>query len=112
QLLQAVFPLPVGKANAVAGTIVWGIPGIFGFLVWELKENWKLYRANEAPTLSPVIVGSHGETMLRLMRPGFHSGTLPKLYAKLRRHERRHQEIRARRRLEELHHVEAAVKRF
>ena len=21
-------------------------PGVFGFLVWELKENWRLYRAN------------------------------------------------------------------
>ena len=21
-------------------------PGLFGFLAWELNENWKLYRAN------------------------------------------------------------------
>ena len=31
-----------------------------------------------------MIVGHHGETVLRLMRPGLHSGTLPKLYARLR----------------------------
>ena len=30
-------------------TIIWCIPGIFGFLVWELKENWRLYAANRRP---------------------------------------------------------------
>ena len=29
--------------------------------------------------------GSHGETVVRLLRPGFHSGTLPKRFARLRR---------------------------
>ena len=38
-------------------------PGVFGFLVWELKENWRLYEANRSETLRPVIVGDHGETM-------------------------------------------------
>jgi hypothetical protein len=61
------------------------LPGLGGFLVWELKENWRLYRANQSPTLDPVIVGHHGETVLRLLRPGLHSGTLPKLYTRLRR---------------------------
>jgi hypothetical protein len=111
-LILAIFPVTTGKANAIAGSIVWGIPGIFGFLVWELKENWKLYRANQPATLGPKIIGHHGETMLRLMRPGFHSGTLPKLYAKLRRYDRRHQEVNSRKRREELHHVEEAVKSF
>jgi len=57
--------------------------------VWELKENWRLYAANRPPNLRPVMVGSHGETLARLLRPGFHSGTLPKLHAKLRKAERR-----------------------
>ena len=87
QLLVSLFGASATTANTTAGVIVWGIPGIFGFLVWELKENWKLYRANRAPTLGPVVVGHHGETVLRLMKPGFHSGTLPKLFAKLRRAE-------------------------
>ena len=69
-------------------TIIWCIPGIFGFLVWELKENWRLYAANRRRNLRPVKIGLHGETMGRLLRPGFHSGTLPKRYAKLRRAER------------------------
>src|SRR5262249_55425203 len=47
------------------------------------------YRANRRRLLGPVIIGHHGETMRRLLRPGFHSGTLPKLYAKLRRADRR-----------------------
>ena len=61
------------------------IPGVFGFLAWELKENWRLYAANRPPTLRPVQVGRHGESMRRLLLPGFHSGTIPKLFGKLRR---------------------------
>jgi hypothetical protein len=61
------------------------IPGIFGFLAWELKENWRLYAANRPRLLMPVPVGHHGESMRRLLIPGFHSGTIPKLFAKLRR---------------------------
>jgi hypothetical protein len=72
-------------AGAVATAEVGLLPGLGGFLAWEFKENWKLYRANQSPTLDPELVGHHGETVLRLMRPGLHSGTLPKLYAKLRR---------------------------
>ncbi len=80
----------MGKFDAwiVGTTIIWCIPGIFGFLVWELKENWRLYAANRRPGLGPVMIGAHGETMGRLLRPGFHSGTLPKRYAKLRLAER------------------------
>ena len=80
---------PVDVANAIAGTTVFLIPGIFGFLVWELKSNWRLYEANRPGVLKPVIVGDHGETVARLVKPGIHSGTLPKLYAKLRRAERK-----------------------
>ncbi|AGA92171.1 hypothetical protein Thimo_3508 [Thioflavicoccus mobilis 8321] len=74
------------------------LPGLFGFLVWELKENWRLYQANHgrpqaASTaadegidmgVEPAIVGSHGETMAGLMMRGFHSGTLPKGFDRLR----------------------------
>jgi hypothetical protein len=76
-------------AYPVAFVIIASIPGVFGFLVWELKENWRLYAANRSPQLQPVAIGSHGETLLRLLKPGFHSGTLPKRYAKLRQAERR-----------------------
>jgi hypothetical protein len=103
-------------AGTVAVTTGTAIPGIFGFLVWELKENWRLYRANQPAALQPVIVGSHGETILRLLRPGFHSGTLPKLFAKLRRAERDAQRngnwATARKHEAALHHVEEAVRAF
>ncbi|MGD0516645.1 MAG: hypothetical protein ABSA26_03850 [Thermoguttaceae bacterium] len=78
-----------GWALTLAPIVIISIPGIFGFLVWELKENWRLYAANRKKGLSPVVIGKHGETMLRLLKPGFHSGTLPKLFAKLRRAERK-----------------------
>jgi len=76
-------------AKAFGITVFFLLPGLAGFLVWELKENWRLYAANRPRSLRPVMVGSHGETLVRLLRPGFHSGTLPKLYAKLRKAMRR-----------------------
>ena len=95
-------------AATVAVVIGSGIPGVFGFLVWEFKENWRLYRANQPPGLRPRAAGGHGETVPRLLRPGFHSGTLPKLYARLRR-------VGAAglgKPREELHHVGEAMRRF
>ncbi len=102
-------------ANTVAGAIIFGIPGVFGFLVWELKENWRLYAANRNPTLRPTLVGSHGETVIRLMRPGFHSGALPKGFARLRRAERRPDAGRRAaiaRAAERIHHVESDFRHF
>ena len=81
------------------------LPGLFGFLVWELKENRKLYQANHRPALSPdldatrveqgesermvwiepAVIGAHGESMHGLMSRGFHSGTLPKGFDRLRK---------------------------
>jgi hypothetical protein len=115
-LAAPLMPLGKGLALFIAGTTVLLLPGVFGFLVWELKENWRLYEANRAENLAPVTVGGHGETMGRLLRPGIHSGTLPKLYAKLRGSERRpvdnRDDKRAYRRLEALHHVEESIRRF
>ena len=88
-LAAPLSPLGPRFALFIAGTTVLLLPGVFGFLVWELKENWRLYEANRAESLRPVLVGDHGETMGSLLRPGIHSGTLPKLFAKLRKAERR-----------------------
>src|SRR5207253_448927 len=99
-------------ASGLVGLTIFFLPGIFGFMVWEFKENWKLYRANRPAALRPVVIGSHGETMLRLLRPGFHSGTVPKLFGKLRRAERREQERAAHRHHEGLHHVEEGIRSF
>jgi hypothetical protein len=104
--LEPLVGLWAGRSLAWLGFVL--LPGLGGFLVWELKENWRLYRANESPTLRPVIVGHHGETVLRLMHPGIHSGTLPKLYAKLRRLKGRS----ARRQLEALGGVEESLRHF
>jgi len=82
-VLVPIFGVTVAKA--IAGPTVLLLPGVFGFLVWELKENWKLYRETRPKELRPAVIGHHGETMSALMKPGFHSGTLPKLYQKVRR---------------------------
>ncbi|MEQ1831138.1 MAG: hypothetical protein ABL921_34650, partial [Pirellula sp.] len=104
----------------IARSITWFniffLPGFFGFAVWELKENWKLYLANRNDRLQSVPVGSHGETIARLLRPGFHSGTLPKIFRKLRRLE--HQDASLgrftsrRSTREQLHHVEQSIQSF
>lgn len=106
-----------GLSEAMASMLGLGafqlvVPGIAGFLVWELKENWRLYAANRKAELVPVIVGSHGEPVYRFLRPGFHSGTVPQLFRKLRKAEKKGKAAIARRHLEALHHVEEAVERF
>ncbi len=109
---------PLGKvlANGIAGTTIFLLPGVFGFLVWELKANWRLYAANRPKSLQPVAFGHHGETMSRLLRRGFHSGTVPKLFARLRKADRRAERGRgtgpAHKRLEQVHHLEEAVREF
>ncbi|MEM6959703.1 MAG: hypothetical protein AAF645_28735, partial [Myxococcota bacterium] len=104
------------EATAIVGPTVFLFPGVIGFIAWELKSNWRLYMANRSEKLRPLVVGSHGETFIRLMKPGFHSGTLPKLFRKLRRIDRRraaadHSLARSRT-LAKLHHVHLAVERF
>jgi hypothetical protein len=98
---------------ATAFTIVAAIPGVFGFLAWELMSNWRLYRANRSRRLTAQIVGHHGESVAGLLRPGFHSGTVPKLFAQLRQAEQQalvtgSRRLVRKRRLE-LEHVEEAV---
>src|SRR5262249_32302571 len=87
-LSEPLIPL-VGPsvAGGFAFATVWLLPDAFGFLFWEMKENWSLYRANRSKALRPVVIGQHGENLLQMLRPGFHSGTLPRLYTQLRRAE-------------------------
>lgn len=110
-------PLGPVMAKTVATTVVFLLPGVFGFLVWELKANWRLYAANRPRRIKPVRVGDHGETVVRLLKPGLHSGTVPKLFTKLRRAERkalsaaRFRKARSKY-TEKLHHLEQALRRF
>jgi hypothetical protein len=70
------------------------LPDVFGFLFWELKENWNLYRANRGRAIRPAALGGHGETVRGLLQPGFHSGTVPRLFNRLRQAERRAMQTR------------------
>ncbi|MCB1919124.1 MAG: sulfite exporter TauE/SafE family protein [Candidatus Competibacteraceae bacterium] len=76
--------LPVFISLPLATVTVFLSPGLFGFLGWELKENWKLYRANHPDRVQPACFGPQGETLYSLLRPGFHSGALPQAFADLR----------------------------
>jgi len=98
--------------NGFAAFTVLVLPGLAGFLVWELKENWKLYKATRAKTLGPLVIGQHGETMLGFLRPGFHSGTIPKHFMKLRRAAWRDDVAGIAKQHDGLHHVDVALERF
>jgi hypothetical protein len=98
-------------AESIAAPTVFVLPGFFGFLVWELKENWRLYRMNRSTFLAPVIIGSHGETMVQFMKPGLHSGTIPKVYAKLRKASRKLDQS-ALKHTEALRGVEVSIRKF
>jgi hypothetical protein len=100
-----------GAARALATINTILLPGFFGFLVWEFKEDWKLYRANRRRSIAPVAIGHHGETMAGLLKVGLHSGTIPKTYAKLRRAAWK-DDRRALKHRHALHHVEDAVRLF
>ncbi len=71
----------------VMGTL-WLLPDACTFLFWEMRENWKLYRANRPNGIKAVPVGTHGESIEVLLHWGFHSGTVPKLFSRLRAAER------------------------
>lgn len=115
-LIRDSFGMTEASSVAIAGTIIMLAPGVIGFLVWELKENWQLYVANRPKGLSPVRVGSHGETVVALLRPGFRSGTLAKIYNKLRSALRIESDPgHGYRSTRELHHIDAValqVRRF
>lgn len=68
----------------VVFTVIGLIPGFLGFMVWEIKENWRLYKANMPETLTPIQFGTHGETARSMLAPGFHSGTIPALFRRAR----------------------------
>jgi hypothetical protein len=91
-------------------------PSVGGFLGWEMRENWGLYRANRERHLQALALGPHGETMHGLLVPGFHSGTIPTLYARLRSAERQATRTRnwsqARMYRHQLHHVEESLQHF
>ena len=101
-----------GIASTLAGFTIIVIPGFAGFLVWELKANWNLYVANRPTSLRPSAFGHHGETVTRFMKPGFHSGTIPKLFQKLRRATWKADERGIAKQEEALHHVEEALAKF
>lgn len=71
----------------VMGTL-WLLPDAITYLMWEMRENWRLFRANRPAALRAAAVGPHGETVKGLLHRGFHSGTVPRLYARLRGAER------------------------
>jgi hypothetical protein len=110
-----------GPADQLMGTAlgtlfaaftVFVMPGVAGFLVWELKENWRLYRNTRPKTLREISIGHHGESMVGFLKPGFHSGTIPKRFTKLRRAAWKADEHGVAKHREALHHLDDAIEKF
>ncbi|WP_372367871.1 hypothetical protein [Candidatus Uabimicrobium sp. HlEnr_7] len=80
----ASFILPAIAAYSFAWFTGFVFTGLFGFLGWELKENWQLYKENWRKFVSPAKIGKKGKTIVQFLRPGFHSGDIPHLFDKLR----------------------------
>jgi len=91
-LNRAFSPLGSVIGGTIAATTAFFLPSIAGFLAWELKENWKLYRGSRHKALQPTPIGHHGETVSALLVAGFHAGTVPKLFARWRRAAQREDE--------------------
>ena len=66
-------------------TTIFLMPNVFGFLFWEFRENRGLYEANRPGRPRPAPAGPSGEDMRALMEPGWHGGTLPRIFSRLRR---------------------------
>jgi hypothetical protein len=86
--LHTGLPLAVVLFSTIIWPTLWLLGSGIAFFLWEMQENWRLFRANRPTRLRPVIVGRHGETVLQLLKPAAHSGTVPKLFTQLRRAER------------------------
>lgn len=102
----------LGVSEYTAGLVISGVPGVFGFLAWEFKENWRLYDSNRSPNLRPVMLGHHGETVRGLLRPGFHSGTIPKHFRNLRHAYSNENPHKIDRFLHDEHYLQIAFERF
>jgi hypothetical protein len=81
-------PVALVLTYTVIVPTLWLLGSGIAFFLWEMQENWRLFRANRSPRLRAIVVGRYGETMLHLLKPGAHSGTIPRLFAQLRRAER------------------------
>jgi hypothetical protein len=96
--LENAFEAPLSIMGPIVGaSIAWVtaflLPSVFGFLAWELKENYRLYQATRSERIQSARFGPSGETMRSLLVAGIHSGTLPKLYERLRRSAQRREEL-------------------
>ncbi|RNE89262.1 sulfite exporter TauE/SafE family protein [Marichromatium sp. AB31] len=122
-LTESVLPKLIAYPFATLTVLL--LPGLAGFLVWELKENWKIYAANHPrsgpalrPGIEPAVIGEHGENMRAMLRRGIHSGTQPKAFDRLRRvlREQLRDERAAPWRVHEaqrrVHGIERAMQRF
>ena len=102
-----------GSRTGFAGFTVLVLPGSGRFPRLGAPGELAALPRHTPRTLQPILVGHHGETDRRASSaPGFHSGTIPKLFTKLRRAAWQHDTRAAAKAKESLHHVEEAVTKF
>ncbi|HOU92160.1 MAG TPA: hypothetical protein PLU22_14005 [Polyangiaceae bacterium] len=72
-----------GTLGFVLGVLV--LPGICGFVAWEVRYEWLLFAANRRRHLPACPAGPGGEPLRRLLVPGVYSGALPETLQSLAR---------------------------
>jgi hypothetical protein len=84
--------IPFALAKGIVQFHAFIFTGSFGFLFWELKQNWGLYRQNDSCVIRKLPILPQGETLAQLLHTGISLGKIPEIYQKLRKatHSRRY----------------------
>jgi hypothetical protein len=64
----------------VLGVLV--LPGICGFVAWEVRYEWQLFGLGRPRRLPAAAVGPHRESLARLLLPGVYSGAVPRTFSR------------------------------
>ncbi|MDF1667619.1 MAG: hypothetical protein P1V97_38130, partial [Planctomycetota bacterium] len=109
--------LLIKEVSAPLALVVSFLPAAFlTFVIWELKENRKLFFLNRPPEITAAPITKQGQTLSDILNPSNYGNTLPAIYAKLRKFEREAQLtgdwIHSRRQRELLEDINSSLRQF
>lgn len=107
----------IKEVSAPLALIVSFLPAAFlTFIIWELKENRKLFFLNRPPEITAAPITKQGQTLSDILNPSNYGHTLPAIYAKLRKFERDAQTtgdwVHSRKQRELLEDINSALQEF
>jgi hypothetical protein len=101
----------------IAASLLTFAPAAFvTFVIWELKENRKLFISNRPREMKTMPMTEQGQTLAELLNPANYGNTLPAIYARLRKYERQAQVtgdwVRVRRQRDLLEEIKTSLLEF